>query len=88
MNTNILKITAMVLFVITTIGREKNETHIGINSEVKGIDSEINITMVEVFDKPTRTLKMNFSTTMIYTYYNYPIDLSWKKSSDTIERLF
>lgn len=81
MNTNILKTTVMVLLVITTIGCEKNETH-------KGIDSEINIRMVEVLDKSPRTLQMYFSTTKIYPCCNYPIDLSLKKSSNTFDISF
>lgn len=81
MNTNTLKITAIVLLVVTTIGCEKNGTH-------KGIDSEINIRMVEIFDKSPRTLQMYFSTTKIYPCCNYPIDLSWKNTSNTINISF
>ena len=81
MNTNILKITTMVLLALTTIGCEQNEMQ-------EAIDSEINIRMVEVFDKSPRTLQMDFSTTEIYPCYNYPIDLSWEKSSNNIDILF
>jgi len=52
------------------------------------IDTEINIRMVEVFDKSPRTLQMSFSTKKIYPCCNYPIDLSWQKTSNSIEISF
>ena len=80
MNTKILKITA-VLLIVAIVGCEKNEMH-------KSVDSEINIRMVEIFDNSPRTLQMHFSTTKIYPCCNYPIDLSWKKTSNSIEISF
>jgi hypothetical protein len=84
MNTNILKITAiMLLLAVTIIGCDnKNiETH-------QGVDSEINIRMVERFDKYPRTLQMDFWTTKIYPCFNFPIILSWQKSSNVIDITF
>jgi hypothetical protein len=80
MNTNVFKITTIALtLAIATIGCDKaTET----NGE---IDSEINITMME---HSSGTLQLYFSTTKIYPCCNYPIDLSWKKSSNTIDISF
>ena len=49
------------------------------------IDSEIVITMKE---SSLRTLQLYFSTTKIYPCCNYPIDLSWKRSSNIIDISF
>ncbi|MDR0231020.1 MAG: hypothetical protein LBI82_02755 [Dysgonamonadaceae bacterium] len=58
------------------------------NDNAVAIDTEINIRMVEVFDKSSRTLQMYFSTTKIYPCCNYPIALSWQKTSNSIEISF
>ena len=54
----------------------------------KPIDSEINIRMVERFDNYPRTLQMRFGTTRIYPCVNFPIILSWQKSSNVIDVVF
>ena len=81
MNSNILKITAIALMLaVTTTGCDKNEK----SKTDNGVDSEINIRMIEVFDNSPRTLQMYFATTKIYPCMNYPIDLSWNKTSNSI----
>ena len=77
MNANILRITAIVLLAVATIGCRKTIE--------MDIDSEINIRMVEL---PSRRLQMYFSTTEIYPCMNYPIDLSCHKTSNSIEISF
>ncbi|MCL2413872.1 MAG: hypothetical protein FWC94_01275 [Bacteroidales bacterium] len=50
-----------------------------------GIDSEINITMMEDL---SGAIQLYFSTTKIYPCMNYWIDLSWKRSSNNIDVTF
>ena len=78
MNTSTFKITAIALLAFTTFGCDKAKMY-------KGIDSEINITMMEHL---SGTLQLYFSTTKIYPCMNYPIDLSWQKTSNRIEISF
>ena len=80
MNTNVFKISAIVLMLsVAIIGCDKsNETNNGINSE-------INVTIME---NSSRALQLYFSTTKEYPCCNFPIDLSWKKSSNTIDITF
>ena len=77
MNTNVFKIMTIVLMLSLAItGCDKD------NETVSNIDSEIVITMKE---SSSRTLQLYLSTTKIYPCCNFPIDLSWKKSSNIID---
>jgi hypothetical protein len=79
MKTNVLKMPTIVLMLSVAMAitgcNKANET-------VSKIDSEIVIAMKE---SSLRTLQLCFSTTKIYPCCNYPIDLSWKQSSNIIE---
>lgn len=79
MNTNVkISIMALMLSVVTAGCNNTFETK-------TVIDSEIVITMME---SSSQALQMYFSTTKSYSCCNYPIDLSWKKSSNTIDIVF
>ena len=79
----IFKSTAMVLLLaVAIIGCDKS-------TEVyRGVDSEINIRMVERFDNYPRTLELHFVTTKIYPCLGYSIKLSWQQSSNAIDITF
>lgn len=68
--------TIMLMLVVATTGCE---TSVRIISD---IDSEINITIME---NSSGELQFHFSTAKDYSCCNYPIDLSFKKSSDNID---
>ena len=74
MNKYIMTIVLMLSLVLTGCNKA-TET-------VSNIDSEIVITMNE---SSSRTLQLYLSTTKIYPCCNYPIDLSWKSSSNIID---
>jgi len=77
MNTDFLKVMTIVLMLAVAItGCDKAA------ETVSKMDSEITIAMSE---SSLRTLQLYLSTTKIYPCCNYPIDLSWKKSSNTID---
>lgn len=80
MNTNVFKILAIMLMLSVTIT--------GCDRTVKNrskIDSEIAITMME---SSSQALQLYFATTKEYPCCNFPIDLSWKKSLNTIDITF
>ena len=80
MNTNIFKISAIMLILsVATIGCDKT-----IKQRSK-IDTQIEITMME---SSSKALQLYFSTTKIYPCCNYPIDVSWKNSSNIIDITF
>ena len=76
MNTKIFKMATIVLMLlVATAGCDKAiETR-----------TEIAITMME---SSSQALQLYFSTTKIYPCCNYPIDLSWEKSSNIIDITF
>ena len=80
MSVNKYKITVIALMLVAVIsGCEKaTETH-------KNIDSDFNIRMME---SSLRTLRLYFSTTMVYPHTGYSIDVSWQQSSNVIDISF
>ena len=80
MNTNVFKITAIVLMLTVAITGCSKATE-----KVSKIDSQIVITIKE---SSSQILQLDFSTTKIYGCCNYSIDLSWKKSSNIIDITF
>ncbi|NLJ81547.1 MAG: hypothetical protein GX330_00270 [Bacteroidales bacterium] len=76
MNRNIFK-SVTVLFVLLIITSCNKTT-----KTISKIDSEIIITMKE---SSSKRLQLRFSTAKIYPCCNYPIDLSYKKRSNTID---
>ena len=79
----IFKSAAMVLLLaVAIIGCDKS-------TEVyRGVDSAINIQMIQRFDNSQPTLELLFETTTVFPYANYRIDLSWQKSSNIIDIVF
>jgi len=80
MNTNVFKISAIMLILsVATVGCDKTV------KQRSKIDTQIEITMME---SSSKALQIYFSTTKIYPCCNYPIDVSWKKSSNIIDITF
>ena len=77
MNTNVFKVSAIMLMLSIAI--------IGCDKSIETNNAEINITIME---NSSRALQLYFSTTQIYPCCNYPIDVSWKNSSNTIDITF
>jgi len=101
MKATIFKITAiMLLLAVAITGCDRNPVEIpececdiiiecyADDDAYKAVDSEINIILVERIGVYPRTMQMGFSTTRMYPSTGYRIDLSWQKSSNTIDIIF
>ena len=101
MKATIFKITAiMLLLAVAITGCDRSPVEIpececdiiiecyADDDAYKAVDSEINIGLAERFDVYPRTFQMGFSTRKIFPCFNYWIDLSWQKSSNTIDVVF
>ena len=81
MKTNILNLTAFLLILSGCFSACSK-------GEYGNVDSEINIRMVEIYDKSPRTFHLHCFTEKIYPCVNYPIIVVSQQSSNNIDISF
>jgi hypothetical protein len=97
MNSRAIKSTIVMLSLLlwsAGCGKDNEMNNNEINSEEfcscvnVNVDSEINIRMVEIFDKSPRTFQFQCFTEKIYPCVNYPIIVVSQQSSNNIDISF